>query len=147
MLQTGAAFIPPALCISPHTIVTAVIANTPQIIMDTRQSEPFFARTSFVRLQHRIKLFCEKAQLWQRLGGSVIAKLRYFGAQNLPYRIPRDAAIPANLFNAFLMNKMIPSDLRNHNNHPLYNPDILIQMTGTMHNQGRGSKSNADLPV
>lgn len=54
-------------------------------VVDARQREPLFARTSFVRLQHRIKLFCEKAQLWQWLGRPVIAKLRYFGAQNLPY--------------------------------------------------------------
>ena len=102
----------PALRMAPDGVMPTLAALATRIIENPRQPVSVPLRALLVRLQHRIKLRDEGAELrHRRVRPFVAERRRLTGPHNLANRVPAEPALPADLLDALTMNKVVPPDL------------------------------------
>lgn len=82
------AFLAPAPGVTPHRIVTALVAPPAQLLEDPDQRQLFPSGFSHVRRKQPVKFYCPSSELWLRLHLPLILEGRLSRPQNLPDRVP-----------------------------------------------------------
>src|SRR5690606_15506150 len=110
----------PGRRVPPHGIVAAVIAESAQLLEDPDVGQAFALRPARVLRQQFIKLVPPRSDLRLRLDPALIGELRRARPNDLPYRLPRNPQLAADLLDRLLVLEVRPTNLRNclHHQHP-----------------------------
>src|SRR4051812_47767432 len=141
------AFFAPPPGVTPHRIVTAVIAAAAQLFEDPDQRQLFTSRFGRVRRQHPVKLYCPSTQLWPRLHLPLVLEGGLSRPQHLPNRVPRHLQVTGNLLDRLALDEVLAPDPGNrlHDQHPP--PPALLRSRQRNRPTYRGSILDADPPA
>lgn len=114
------AFFAPPPGVTPHGIVTAVIAAAAQLFEDPDQCQLFTSRFGRVRRQQSVKLYCPSSQLWPRLHLPLVLERDLSRPQHLPNRVPRHLQVTGDLLDRLALDEVLAPDPGNrlHDQHP-----------------------------
>src|SRR5271157_2461771 len=136
----------PAPRISPDGVVSASVAERPQLLENSDQRHPLARRRVRVPRQQPIEVFRPSTQLRPRLNLSPIEKRCLRRSQDLAHRVARQLQVASDLPDRLALNEMLapyPTD-RLHNQHPP--PPASRQSRQPNKSEIRGSILAADPP-
>ncbi len=110
----------PAPRIAANSVVAALVAERPQLLVNADQRQPLARRRLGVRRQQPVERLRPRPELRPRLDLAVIRKRRLPRPQDPPHRIARQMQGPRDLLDRLPLAQMLapyPSD-RLHNQHP-----------------------------
>src|SRR5690606_4287565 len=106
----------PGRRVPPHGIVAAVIAESAQLLEDPDVGQAFALRPARVLRQQFIKLVPPRSDLRLRLDPALIGELRRARPNDLPYRLPRNPQLAADLLDRLLRSEEHTSELQSREN-------------------------------
>src|ERR1700752_5303097 len=133
--------------VTPHRIVTAVVAAAAQLFEDPDQRQLFTSRLGRVRRKQPVKFYCPSSQLWPRLDLQLVLERGLFRPQHLPDRVPRHLQVTCDLLDRLALDEVLAPNPRNrlHDQHPP--PPALLRSRQRNRPTCRGSILDADPPA
>jgi hypothetical protein len=109
----GSPVLRPGLGVSPDRVITAVVAEGPNLLVKPDQRQPFARWLAFVGRQKPLDLGLPRSDPRQRLSLSFIGKIGLVGTQNLVNRVARHMQFPDDLLHRPALHMEGPSNTRN----------------------------------
>jgi hypothetical protein len=141
------AFFAPPPGVTPHGIVSAVVAAPAQLFENPDQRQLFTSWFGRVRRQQPVELRCPPPQLWSWLHLPLVLEGGLSGPQHLPDRVPRHLQVAGDLLDRLALDEVLAPNPRNrlHDQHP--QPPAPFQSRQRNRPICRGSILDADPPA